>query len=88
VLEALSSGATAICTTAGSLSEFVTDGKDSLILKSPQPTDIADGLRRVLALDTFDDLPRQAHSLWNKHFDASKTTLNLANNWRDAAQID
>ena len=82
VLEALSSGALAICTTAGSLSEFITDERDSVILASPSPADIASGLERAMNLKASTDLAANARDLWICHFDASKTTLGLVKIWR------
>ena len=86
VLEALSSGALAICTTAGSLSEFITDEKDSIILKSPQPHDIAVGLRNAVSAKATDTLSNNARTLWTKNFDASRTTLGLVDKWQSAAK--
>lgn len=84
VLEALSSGALAICTTAGSLSEFITDGKDSIVLKSPQPADIADGLQRAVEAKALKRLSENARQLWADKFDASRTTLGLIEKWNSA----
>jgi len=86
VLEALSSGAVAICTTAGSLSEFISDGIDSIILASPSPHDIAAGLRRAISSEST-SLEAQAKNLWVANFDASRTTLNLQNLWQESSQL-
>ena len=86
VLEALSSGALAICTTAGSLSEFITDGKDSIVLNSPAPEDIASGLRNAVAAKSTNSLSDNARKLWVQHFDASQTTIGLENQWRVSSE--
>ena len=87
VLEALSSGALAICTTAGSLSEFITDGRDSIVLASPSPADIANGLARAISVSTSGNISANARELWTSNFDASKTTLGLAEIWINQIKV-
>jgi len=85
VLEALSSGAVAICTTAGSLSEFITDDVDAIILESPAPVDIARGLIRAIELTQNVDISANASRLWSVKFNTETTSRELSAIWRDCS---
>jgi len=81
VQEAFSMGIPAIGTTVGGIPDLIKDGQTGFLLPpQPEPSDVADAIRRYAALpdDRKREMAASACRLWKEKFDASANAVRFA----------
>jgi len=85
VLESLSAGKLTICSPAGSLTEFIEDGKEAIILADRSSETVAAALQRAVIMKSDSSIEANARAVWKQYFDSQVTTQNLIQIWLEVA---
>ena len=88
IMEGLSSGVLVITSSAGAVTEYLTDEEDCLILRSVSPADILRSLKMARELETRQTLSSAGRLTWSRRFDAEKTSAQLLSIWDDVSKVE
>ena len=83
VMEGLSAGVAVVCTSVGALDEYLVDGRNSVILKSPSVQDIISGLKLTENAQLRSLLGQEGYRTWRENFDVNLTYLKLLSVWKE-----